>query len=105
MIDRRSFLRRVFSAVAAGAVLDVDQLLWVLGAKTIWLPPVVPVQPYALISPAWLTREVLELLKMQLAFIEQTDRLYEARRRFEADAVVSVRMPTRPRPPMRGHRV
>lgn len=38
MIDRRAFLR-VLAAVSAGAVLDPERLLWVPGAKTMFMPP------------------------------------------------------------------
>ena len=41
MMDRRTFLRRVTTgaaAVVAGTVLDPERLLWVPGAKTIFLP-------------------------------------------------------------------
>jgi len=65
MIDRRRFLWGVFGAVATGAVLDVDQLLWVPGAKTIFLPPVVPVRLNTLITPEWITWEVLQDLQTQ----------------------------------------
>jgi len=98
-MDRRAFVRSVLSAVAAGAVLDVDQLLWVPGAKTIWLPPVAPVDYNTLITPAWVTREVLEMLHKQLVFTEQIDRVYDAPRPF----ALSVRKPASPRSPMRGH--
>jgi len=38
IMNRRMFVRSVLSAVAAGAVLDTDKLLWVPGQKTIFLP-------------------------------------------------------------------
>lgn len=41
-MNRRGFIARVLSAVAAGAVLDVDKLLWVPGAKTILIPKELP---------------------------------------------------------------
>jgi hypothetical protein len=37
-VDRRSFLRWAAAAIAAGTVLDPERLLWVPGAKTIFLP-------------------------------------------------------------------
>ena len=77
MVDRRSFLRRVFGAVAAGAVLDVDQLLWVPGAKTIWLPPAAPVELNTLITPDWVTREALALFQHQLTFVAHVTRHYD----------------------------
>ena len=40
MTSRRGFfLSAVSAAVAAGAVLDLDKLLWVPGAKKIFIPP------------------------------------------------------------------
>lgn len=42
MIDRRGFLRTLLSAgvgAVAGFTLDPERLLWVPGAKTIFLPP------------------------------------------------------------------
>ena len=41
MMDRRTFLRRVTTGAAAavaGSMLDPERLLWVPGAKTIFLP-------------------------------------------------------------------
>lgn len=42
-LDRRRFLRALAALAATGAAhtLDLDRLLWVPGAKTIVLPPVV----------------------------------------------------------------
>lgn len=42
MMTRRSFIARVMAAVAGGMVLDVDKLLWVPDAKTIFVPSEVP---------------------------------------------------------------
>lgn len=41
-MNRRTFITSVLSAVAAGAMLDVDQFLWEPGAKAIFLPPARP---------------------------------------------------------------
>lgn len=37
-MNRRDFLASMFTAAAAPAILDLDRLLWVPGAKTIFLP-------------------------------------------------------------------
>ena len=43
-MDRRSFLKGAAAAIAAGTVLDPERLLWVPGAKTIFLPDTTLVQ-------------------------------------------------------------
>jgi hypothetical protein len=69
-MNRRGFIRRVLGAVAAGAVLDVDCLLWVPGAKTIFLPTLEPVRCHTLITPAWIARDVAQAFKNQLVFLK-----------------------------------
>lgn len=39
MIGRRHFVRMVLSAAAVSPLVDVDRLLWIPGAKTVFLPP------------------------------------------------------------------
>ena len=65
MLDRRAFLRRL------GFELDIERLLWVLGEKTILLPPIYDVHI------DWLTSETLHILENQLRLTSAFNREYD----------------------------
>ena len=64
-MNRRGFLSLIASAVA-GLVLDPECLLWVQGAKTIFLPPIDRFSGNTLITPQWVTLDVAALWSRQL---------------------------------------
>jgi len=94
-MDRRAFLRALLSG-AAGAVaahtLDLDRLLWMPGARTIFLPPVetFELDPLAAIY----TREALRILQNNLTFASMINRPYDARG-MQAGATIRIRKPAR----------
>ena len=62
-LNRRSFLALLGSGVI-GAGIDVDRLLWVPGAKTIFLPPARTAP--TLVTVEWMAKEALRLLSREL---------------------------------------
>jgi hypothetical protein len=69
-MNRRSFLRTLGLA-AAGLTLDPERLLWVPGQKTIFLP-----SAHTIVTPEWVTREVLLRLTNVLNFGIEVNRHY-----------------------------
>lgn len=73
-MDRRAFLR-FLSGTAAGAAiaptLDLDRLLWVPGAKRIFLPP-------SIMSGDWISREALAILENNLTLTCHLNRRYDS---------------------------
>lgn len=74
-LSRRSFLR-LFGAAAAGMALDPEQLLWVPGQKTIFLPSVVPVGN-SLLTIQMITLDALKVLEANLRFAPMLNRQYD----------------------------
>jgi hypothetical protein len=73
-MNRRGFLGAL-ATLAAGHVLDPERLLWVPGAKTIFLPSRTP----TLLTIDLITREALRVLQNQLTFVTVIHRQYEDR--------------------------
>lgn len=79
-MNRRKFLAYL-SGTAAGAalapMLDLDRLLWVPGAKTIFIP-----EPFTcgntFIAPDWVVQETLRMFKNNLRFVKQIHHDYDA---------------------------
>lgn len=71
-MSRRSFLRGALAATAVAATVDVEQLLWTPGEKTIFLPEFVDVDVYnGLVTPDWVARQALRLLNKNLRIASQ----------------------------------
>lgn len=76
-MSRRSFLRAGLLAATVAATVDVEQLLWTPGEKTLFLPTVDEVAIYdGLLTPDWITREALRILKNNLQVAGRTTREY-----------------------------
>lgn len=80
-MDRRAFLRRLgfgtLGAAAAALTFDVENLLWVAGEKTIFIPPVVvPAMGNTFITPLWVTRDVALNFKNAIKFSQRIDMAY-----------------------------
>lgn len=89
-MNRRGFLRALLTGTVgliAGAELDLDRLLWVPGAKTIFLPP--PAENF----DVWMTREVLRLFDNNLKFTRAINREYSDR--FDIGDQLNIRLPQR----------
>ncbi len=87
-MDRRAFLRTL-AAGLIGSTVDVDRLLWVPSAKTIFLPPAVTV-----VDEDWLMREFLRSMKSQVVAMGRFERMV-AWPEVRPGAVVPVRLPER----------
>ena len=95
-MNRRSFLGSLVAAGAGVAVsslvpfdLDPERALWVPGRKTFILPSIQPVTANELLvvsgghgnvflTPDWITREALAVLKRNLAFSTLVNREFDA---------------------------
>lgn len=85
-MNRRGFLKLLCLAATGAALapvleLDPERLLWVPGAKTFFLPSE-PVlwnvhAPQFLLTPDWVTREALMVLKSNLNIVGQINRSYD----------------------------
>lgn len=84
-MDRRNFLRRFVAGLAGTAALatiDVEQLLWMPGARTIFLPSELPEPIYlaghlnTFITSEWLTREIVRHFKANLTLAAHVEREY-----------------------------
>jgi hypothetical protein len=75
MPSRREFLRLLALGVA-GHTLDVDRLLWVPGRKTIFLPPVSPIQGISI--SAIVADEMARILPNIKQLFERDDTFYKA---------------------------
>jgi hypothetical protein len=106
-LSRRQFLTRTVTAIAgaaAASTLDLEQLLWLPGEKTIFIPKAVDV-PFlnTFCSADWFTKEVLRMLKHQLQFATHINRQYADQFMLEGARIgdtVNVRRPVSfdPRP-------
>lgn len=78
-MNRRAFFRLV-GAGAAGLVLDPERLLWVPGAKTIFLPsPTIYTGHTAgntFVAADWLAHEALRVLERELTFMQTINHTY-----------------------------
>lgn len=109
-MDRRGFIGRVLSGLAGAAVasvvpldlgVDLDRLLWVPGAKTIFLPSIEPV--YApthlgggnrLVGFHWITYEYMRVLKNNLEFSHRINREYD-NNYARSGQTINVKLPAR----------
>ena len=78
MIDRRAFLRAlgfgtVAAAAAATSVLDLERLLWIPGERVIVLPSV----GNTLITPTWMSKELMRTFVNDLKFASFVSREYD----------------------------
>ena len=70
-MNRRAFLTAL-ALGSAGFAFDPERLLWVPGARTIFLPPV-----HRLVLGEWVTREAFRALANQLSFANYVNRSYD----------------------------
>lgn len=81
-LDRRTFLRRALLGAAVVATVDVEQLLWLPGEKTIVIPSPVDLEGLltgnCFVTDKWIAREALRLLKRNLSFASSINREYDA---------------------------
>lgn len=89
--SRRQFLKTALAGAAIAATVDVEQLLWMPGEKTIFLPTF---DDYELITPDWVTREALDILQRQIALTSRFSRAYDEKFPKIGDTV-NVRVPMR----------
>lgn len=73
-LSRRQFLRGALIATTAAALVDVDQLLWMPGEKTIFLPEC---EVYTTLD--WVARDALSTLENNLRMISRFNRAYDRR--------------------------
>ncbi len=74
---RRRFLGLVLGGAAGAAIastVDLDQLLWMPGAKTIVIPEIV--EGYNALTLDWITREALRFLQRNLSVVSLFNRQY-----------------------------
>lgn len=101
-MNRRGFLRAFLAGtvgLVAGAELDLDKLLWVPGAKTIFLPDVkvLPARTFVVVGNNE-TKAILRELENNLRFASRVNRDYDRQFANEAAKVgetVNVRLPGR----------
>lgn len=69
MLSRRAFLQ-LASASAAAVAFDPERLLWVPGAKTIFLPPekTIVIAQEIPVAYHWFTAENMRLMSKELGF-------------------------------------
>jgi hypothetical protein len=91
-LSRRAFLGLLTAATVGAATLDLDKLLWIPGTKTIFLPPT---GEHGIVSVDWITRETLRLLKNNLQFAGNVNRLYDETPSARAGESVRLRIPRR----------
>lgn len=103
-MNRRGFLK-LLGLAAAGALapdleLDPERLLWVPGTKTIFdlggIRPADLKRLNMLITPDWIARETLNVLKHQLEAVKRVNRFYDEK--FPGGTVgytVNVKLPAR----------
>lgn len=79
-LSRRQFLRSALVATAVAATVDVDQLLWMPGERTIFLPsaPSVIAGHYAALEK-WMAREAFRILTNNLTIVRHVNREYHER--------------------------
>lgn len=76
-VDRRRFLAWLGGTavgVAIAPTLDLEQLLWVPGERTIFLPTV---HVNTLITPEWIVRDMILNWQNSLRFVGRFDRSFE----------------------------
>lgn len=74
-LSRRRFLGLVTAASTAAAIIDLDQLLWMPGEKTIFLPDL-SVADFP--TPTWITQEALKMLRAKLDLARHDLPCYDA---------------------------
>ncbi len=77
-MDRRRFLHWLTGSaagVALAPMLDVERLLWVPGARTIWIPPARAAN--TLITPDWIVQQLQKDMDAALAFSAHLNRRYD----------------------------
>ena len=72
-MNRRAFLGTLLAAAPVLA-LDPERLLWVPGQKTIFIPEAVGVHRF--VTPEWVARESLLLLRNTLRFANEVNRVW-----------------------------
>lgn len=92
-MNRRHFLRAALVGVAAAATVDVEQLLWTPGAKTILLPP--PIRSFDWYMDQNLIGKELAYLTKTLQFASHINREYDSR--FTIGSTIRVQLPLRHR--------
>lgn len=89
--SRRQFLRTALVGAAVAATVDVEQLLWMPGEKTILLPELVPCWSDEQID--WFTRHSLDIMNKNLAIAAKFNRQYD--QKFRVGDTLIVRIPRR----------
>lgn len=95
-LSRRQFLRGALVATAVAATVDVEQLLWMPGEKTILLPELVDGgwdDNFLPPTPDWVTRETLRLFEKNLALTSKFSCRFD--KAFRVGDTVNVRIPQR----------
>lgn len=93
-MSRRSFLRAGLLATAVAATVDVEQLLWTPGERTILLPE--RHNGFDPFDEDWLGREALRILKRNLALTGKFNREYDHKfSKLRIGDTVRVRLPMR----------
>lgn len=78
--SRRRFLRAALVGSALAATVDVEQLLWTPGEKTIFLPDADDEWiPNYLVTDDWIVREGLRILENNLTILKSVNRAYDDR--------------------------
>ena len=78
-MNRRAFLSTLSATIGAGivsATLDPERLLWVPGAKTIFVPPPRELTVFQL-NQYEITRRCLEILRANLVYADRMYRQYD----------------------------
>lgn len=78
-LSRRRFLRTALTATVVAATVDIDQLLWTPGERTIFLPYAEggPWRDNFLLTDDMIVQEGLAILKKNLTFIATINRQYD----------------------------
>lgn len=105
---RRAFLKTALVGVAVAATVDVEQLLWTPGEKTIFLPTLdktvvlldetVFANYNTLLDTDWIAKDLLRDLERNLDLVGRFSRQYDAQfsgRRARVGDTVLVRVPKR----------
>lgn len=95
-ISRRQFWKLAASGVVGAVVtanVDLEKLLWVPGEKTYFLPSASGAN--TLITPEWMAKEVLKVLKRNLRFVNGFNSSYYGDEPMKIGNTVNIRMPQR----------
>lgn len=94
-LSRRHFLRTALIGTAAVATVDLEQLLWLPGEKTFFLPAVPTVEELnTFLSADWIAKESLRILQQQLQLSKHVFRHYPDEAVRLGDTV-NIRLPSR----------